>query len=208
MTTLADAVLSKAFSSVAKGLRPSGFEKAGKYKLYRSLDGVAWVLELQKSRDTTKTDIRYVINYGVLAPALFNGDDPRSAILSDCHWQSRVSGEDGREIWLHVSPSTTVEEVTATLEEAIAKQVLPDLSAFRSEADLVHFWLAGKNRGLTAKQRWVGLGQLLAKPGRPDEVRWVLAEIEGTEKDDWQRRLSRRQILDFAKEQGLDLDEP
>jgi hypothetical protein len=56
------------------------------------------VIELQPSRKSRPEEISFVINFGVIVPGLFVGEDLTKPEYGGCHWGGRVSGKDSVEI--------------------------------------------------------------------------------------------------------------
>ena len=134
-------------------------------------------IELQPSRRSTQEEISFVINFGVIVPSLFVGDDLTKAEYGGWHWGGRVSGKDSVEIWWPVRARDDVEELAARVTMLLKQEVLPALDGKQREDDIVALWKSGRSP-LVDSQRLLYLGTLLHRAGRRDEFEQTMAELE------------------------------
>jgi hypothetical protein len=175
----AKAVLTAAAGKVAAGLKARGFERRGLTFVRRAIDGFVSMIELQPFRKSTPEQLSFVINFGVIVPSLFAGDDLAKPEYGECHWGGRVSGKDGVEIWWPVRADDDVEQLAAHVTALMEQEVLPGLEAKQRDEDLIALWKTGQSPLLVDSQRLVFLGTLLHRAGRRAEFEQTKAELEG-----------------------------
>jgi len=193
----AKAVLTAAAGKVAASLKARGFERRGLTFVRRAVDGFVSMIELQPSRKSTPEQLLFVVNFGVIVPSFFAGDDLAKPEYGGCHWGGRVSGKDGVEIWWPVRADDDVEQVAARVAALTEQEVLPALEAKQREEDLIALWKTGGSPLLTDAQRLLFLGTLLHRAGRREEFEQTRAELEGKARDPFSlRALGRLKELD------------
>jgi hypothetical protein len=174
----AKAVLTAAAGKVAASLKARGFERRGLTFVRRAADGFVSMIELQPSRKSTQEQLLFVINFGVIVPSLFLGDDLTKPEYGGCHWGGRVSDKDGVEIWWPVRADDDVEQLAARVTTLMEQEVLPALEAKQREEDLIALWETGRSPNLVDSQRLLFLGMLLHRAGRRAEFERTKAELE------------------------------
>ena len=181
-------------------LEARGFQRrALKFVRRAGDDGFVSLIELQPSRSSTPEQLLFVINFGVIVPSLFVGEDLATPEYSDCHWGGRVSGKDGVEVWWPVRADDDVEQLAARVMVPIEEEVLPALEAKQRDEDLIALWKTGRSPLLVDSQRLLFLGTLLYRAGRRDEFEAAKSELERKAKDPFSlRALGELKELDVA----------
>jgi len=167
----AKAVLTAVAGKVAASLKARGFERrALKFVRRAGDDGFVSLIELQPSKKSTPEQVLFAINFGVIVPSLYVGDDLTKPEYGGCHWGGRVSGNDGVELWWPVRADEDVEQLTARVMALVAQEVLPALETKKDA------------------QRLLFLGTLLHRAGRRDEFEETKAELERKARDPFSLR--------------------
>jgi hypothetical protein len=174
----ARAILSVAVRKVGASVEPRQFERRGLKFVRRAEDGFVSLIELQPSRKSTPEKLLFVINFGVIVPSLFVGDDLANPEYGQCHWGGRVSNKEGVEIWWPVRADDDAEQLAARLAAVVKEQVLPGLDAKQREEDLIALWKTGRSPLLVDSQRLLFLGTLLHGAGKTEEFEQTKAELE------------------------------
>jgi hypothetical protein len=170
-------------------LKARGFERRGlKFVRRASGNGFVSLIELQPSRRSTSEQLLFVINFGVIVPSFFAGDDLTKPEYGGCHWGGRVSDKDGVETWLPVRADDDVEQLALRVTELLEHDVLPALEAKQRDEDLIKFWKSGQSPLLVDAQRLLFLGTLLHRAGRKDEFEEIKAELERKARDPFSLR--------------------
>jgi hypothetical protein len=172
-------VFAAAVAVVGPVLKQRGFRRRAS-KFTRMGEQIASLVEFQRSRDSSSRHLSFAINYGVAALSLLQveGVDGAKLWWTQCHWQHRVAGPDGREAWLSVRDTDDPNELAARLTPLVERDVLPVLEEKQSEADLVRLWMSGQCGGLVDARRLLCLGRLLHRAGRRAEAVQVRLELE------------------------------
>ena len=186
MPLTAKAVLSAAAKKVGSDLRARGFRRTG-LKFVRQGDEVVSMIQLQASRSGTAEAGTFVVNFGVLVPCLYIGQDIAKPVWTDCHWRERVSRV-GREAWFPFRANDDVDGLAARLTEIVEHDVLPVLETLQREEDLIALWKTGQGPGLGELNRLLLLGTLLHRAGRRSELSEIEAELELKADDAFARR--------------------
>lgn len=182
-------VLTAAASRVAAKLKVHGFQRRGlKFVRRVSDDGFVSLIELQPSRASTSQELRFVINYGVIVPSLFVGDNLSKPEYGGCHWGGRVSGKDGVEIWWAVRGEDDAEQLATRVTSVLEGEVLPALESKQRDDDLITLWKTGCSPLLVDSQRLFFLGMLLHNAGRRTEFEETTAELERKARDPFSLR--------------------
>jgi len=151
-----------AVATVGSALKQHGFLRSGS-KFTRTGREVVSLIQFQRSRDSTAACVTFVVNYGVavLSIAHAEGIDPAKLSWTDCQWQARVQGKDGREAWWSVRDGDDPNALAGRLTHLVEEEVLPALEQVQHEADLVTLWTSGKSPGLGDARRLLCLARLL-----------------------------------------------
>ena len=170
-------VLSEATIRVADALKTLGYTRSGTRFIRRGTE-VLSLIELQTSRSSTNNELSFVVNFGVVVISLTEGSDLSKPTYTDCHWGSRVSGQDGVERWWTVRVEDSPAELAEMLESVLRREVLPALESKQTEEAMIALWQTGRSPLLVEAQRLLFLGLLLHKAGKCSELVAVRSELE------------------------------
>jgi hypothetical protein len=189
----AQPIFTSAIALGGSGLKQRGFRRSGS-KFTRVGVEVASLIEFQRSRSSTSAYLTFVINYGVAVLSLAHAEGVDTAKLwwTQCHWQARVCGKDGRDAWWPVRRDDDPDELAARLTHVVEQDVLPPLEEKQREADLVALWTTGRSPGLIEARRLLCLGQLLHRAGRQADAVRTRLELERLPESPFTLRASRR----------------
>jgi hypothetical protein len=159
---------------VARGFRHRG----NTFRL--RLDEVIQIANIQRSRASTRAQVRFFVNLGVASQRLLKRQevDPQRCSIEDCHWRDRLLSDDLRsdgDSW--VVESTTATRVAASVSEALLTHGLPRLQSLGSDAAIRDLWLSNKSPGLTRVQRLMNLCLLLKEIGPLTELPSARTEL-------------------------------
>lgn len=193
----AKGVLAAAAQRVAVTLKDRNFKRRGLKFVRSPNDGFVSLIELQSSRKSTSEQLSFAINFGVIVPVLFGGEDLTNPNYTECHWGGRILSNDGIEAWWSVRAHDDVEQLAARLTALLTQDVLPRLDAMQLDDDLVSLWKTGQSPLLAEVQRLLFLGTLLHRLGRREEFEEVKADLECKARDSFsQRAIAKLKALD------------
>ncbi len=158
----------------------------------RAGDEVVSLVEIQTSRDATPHMLTFVVNYGVVVPSLFRGQDIENPTRMECHWGGRVNGRDGTEAWWPVRENDSADLVAANILRTVEDDVFPNMDSVQTESDLIALWKAGPSNILVEARKLEALAHLLHRAGRRAEVSEVRAQLERTATDSFSMRALER----------------
>jgi len=171
-------VLKGALTVVRQTLKARGFAAKGTRFHRRTESGNTEILSFQKSVKSTSSEVLLTINYGVYSACVGTklGDDPSASLhVEEAHWRKRLR-ESGREKWLLVKATDSVNECAKAILSAL-DGVLLELHAHAENEQLRDTWLAGQSPGIGRMQRLLFLAILVKQLGPADRLRDVVAEL-------------------------------
>lgn len=143
----------------SKLVRPLGFKRKGPILFKREGD-VFGVLQFQSGPSSTKTDISFTINFGVIIASLeseYRYDQivkyPSSVHL---HVRRRV----GQDTWWSITNETDLPTFNKYFFELVLSDALPFVQEYMNIENVLRLWEAGQSIGLTEGQRLKYLGKL------------------------------------------------
>jgi hypothetical protein len=146
---------------------------------YKVSDKNYGIINLQKSRDSTKEVIKFTINFGAYSDVLgrlqYGYSDSVKPGVDQCQWEARVgqfmSGSPDYWWYLKVSNfNAVISEVT----EAIQNIIMPELNKRMSNDDLISSWINERHAGTTAMGRFIYLTTLLKAKGDFDTLNQIV----------------------------------
>jgi hypothetical protein len=133
----AQCVLTAAVSKVSRALVARGFKRKRRTFVRRGVDDVMSLIQIQASRRSTAAELVFVVNFGVVVPVLYVGEDLHNPAFGGWHWGRRIADERGVEIWWSVRADADADDLAARLTSRIEREVLPALDALQREEDLI-----------------------------------------------------------------------
>jgi hypothetical protein len=151
---------------VAHALKSSGFERRGRI-LKAISKGNAAIVEFQKSDKSTKQELLFTINIGVVCGDLLDADrtDVNQVTIMHAHLRNRLGMllENPHDTWWEVNATSDVNRLASELVTLISAKAVPYLERFRDTDALVALWESNTSPGLTAVQRSRYLSELKEK---------------------------------------------
>jgi hypothetical protein len=168
-------------------LKQHGFIKKGNV-FYLTPNENFGVIEFQKSRDSTKDNIKFTINVGTCSNVLMKikeEDKFKGFQFDQCHWKTRI----GRllpvntDYWWNINNQTNAAELTEEVYRIIIDIAVPEMMNHITDEMLIETWKKQVAGGLTEYQRMINVVSLL-KARKSEELSVVAnairEEVKGT----------------------------
>ena len=146
------------------------------------------MIELQGGRSSTRDELSFVANFGVIVISLAQGRELSKTTYTDCHCGGRVRGQNGIERWWTVRVEDSPAELAETLESVSLSEMVPALESKRTEEAMITLWQTGRSPLLVDAQRLLFMGLLLHRSGRFSELVAVQSELESKAHDGFSAR--------------------
>lgn len=111
-----------------------GFKKSGQYYQYnpKDSDNIA-IINLQKSRDSSSSNIIFTFNIGIHFKNIFylnTGEVIKKPIINDCQWKIRIGKlmPINKDYWWNIDNSTDLEQITNELINIFQKFVFGEIN--------------------------------------------------------------------------------
>jgi len=134
---------------------------------YLLSEGNKGLINFQKSRDSSKTIIKFTINLGIQSTFLaqkLKGEVSNKPAIEDCHWKKRIGFflPQNQDYWWTIGDSNvSTEDLINEISTILKEIVLPYLNNHISDESLIQEWMSGISEGITELQRYVYLTTLL-----------------------------------------------
>src|SRR5579862_1795458 len=140
-------------------LRPFGFKRKGS-TLFKREGDIFGLLQFQSGPSSTRTEISFTINFGVIIASLENeyrynqiAKYPSSVHL---HVHRRV----GQDTWWSITNETDLPAFNKYFSDLVLSDVLPFVEKYMNIENVLGMWEDGESIGLTEGQRLRYLGKL------------------------------------------------
>lgn len=134
-----------------------GYKKSG--QLIKKISfGNAAIVEFQKSRDSTKEQVKFTLNLAIVCGEMLKidglmypfGTTLQSSKAHTSHLKLRIGKiVYGRDKWWDIDKSTDLEKLSAEIKEAIYLKAIPYIEQFLKNEDLLKLWVSNGYHGLT-----------------------------------------------------------
>lgn len=164
--------------ALAELFEPRGFVCTG-LQWFQPTGELRWLVEAQPWRGGWPGGAKVALNWGAFVASL--EDSEGGCVLrgwSTAHWGGRVMGADGLERWWEVADGDDPAPLAASLREAVVAEVLPQVDALTTEAELVRRWLEGQSTSPLEAKRLQCLALLLHRAGRRAEFDAAVEALE------------------------------
>ena len=150
-------------------LRDFNFRKKGENFILEKGNNLG-IINFQKSRRSSQTDILFTINVGVYLNSLSMFDYInmlKTPVIDGCHWKDRINpiASSKKESWWAIKNDTSLDEIYSKVRLALECSALPQIEKFIVDANLEKAWLSGISGGLSEQQRQLYTIVLLKKNG-------------------------------------------
>lgn len=137
-----DSIIKESFIEI---LKPLGFKKKAN-NFYLPLEKIGHIINIQKSRYSTKDDIRFTINVGIFSPEYWlarfnyhNKDVPAFPTEPECLIRKRIGCMRGLDdTWYTVTTTTDTDDLVAEMKYNISGFILPFLEKLNTEQKLIN----------------------------------------------------------------------
>jgi hypothetical protein len=158
------------------------YKKRG--SLFHSAIAGNWgVIGFQKSQSSTREEIAFTVNVGVVSARLarFSPRRAKGEVLptpDEWHWGHRLGFlmPEHDDVWWKIDGRSD-SEVTPGVGGALVQYAVPEIAKHASDEALRDLWLTGRSPGLTDLQRLRNLAVLLHFLGPADRLPAVLQDI-------------------------------
>lgn len=165
---MADRDIEEAFKAllgeIDARLKPQGFRKQG-HRFRRLSGGNAAIIELQRSRSSTRDRVRFTVNLGVICGRLLDEDGPTLAKSGafDGHLHERIGKflTPPRDEWWDLAAGVSLAGLVAEIAPLLDQAAL-FLDDHLDDAQLIALWQSGRSPGATDFQRQRFLRELTA----------------------------------------------
>ncbi|MDZ4707912.1 MAG: DUF4304 domain-containing protein [Saprospiraceae bacterium] len=160
-------------SQLAQYFKEQGFEKHRSNYLLRNGE-CNGVINIQKSKVSTKELIKFTYNIGVYSTVLanfYNGFVKEDIAIDDCHWIKRIGlfNNGNKDLWFEINTQITMDSLVKSLKYIFSKNVLPELKEILKANGLLATWVENKNTNVTEFERLLNLTVLMTKANHPDK---------------------------------------
>jgi Domain of unknown function (DUF4304) len=143
----------------AKLLRPFGFKRKGSILFKRERD-IFGVLQFQSGPSSTKTEISFTINFGVIIANLENEYRHNQIAKYPASVHLHVHRRVGQDTWWSITNETDVPTFNKYFSDLVLSDVLPFVEKYMNIENVLGMWEDGQSIGLTEVQRLRYLGKL------------------------------------------------
>lgn len=167
--------------SIGMFLKEQGFKKNGNNYYYINKSNIG-LLNIQKSKDSTQSRIKFTLNVGVFCPSIYKfmykKEQPKPCI-DDCHWKSRIGFflPDNDDYWWIIDSNVDIRSFSKELSCLISTYVVPAIKTHIESESLEKIWMSGISEGITEYQRYVYL-TILLKLENKDILPLIIDEFE------------------------------
>jgi hypothetical protein len=143
----------------AKLLRPFGFKRKGSILFKRDGD-IFGVLQFQSGPSSTKTEISFTINFGVIIASLESEYRYNQIAKYPSGLHLHVRRRVGQNTWCSVTNETDVPAFKKYFFDLVLSDVLPFVEKYMNIENVLSMWEDGQSSGLTERERLRYLGKL------------------------------------------------
>ncbi|HSH64488.1 MAG TPA: DUF4304 domain-containing protein [Bacteroidia bacterium] len=147
-------------------LKQIDFVKKGN-DFYKISDSTYGVVNFQKSRNSTKEELIFTINFGVYSTILGQLVDGYNSLtdpeVEQCQWRARIGAfmPGSPDYWWNVSTTDNLNNIVADVMEAVKNIIIPELNKRSSNEGLINCWINENYAGTTEIGRFKYLTTLL-----------------------------------------------
>ena len=140
-------------------LRSFGFKRKGSILFKREGD-IFGVLQFQNGPSSTKTEISFTINFGVIIASLENEYRYNQIAKYPSSVHFHVGRRVGQDTWWSITNETDVPAFNKYFSDLVRSDVLPFVEKYMNLENVLSMWEDGRSSGLTDGQRLRYLGKL------------------------------------------------
>ena len=166
-------------------------------------DDVWSLINFQKSRKSSATEIIFTVNVGIASSALFDfyAKVVKQPTIEDCHYRQRIGFllPQHSDKWWTINSDTNMETLCEDLKKCLSEYVFIEIEKYSSNSALRDLWLSDKCPGLTDTQRLMNLSVLLKNIGPTDLFNEVVEKMRLATKNKPIAPMIERHIQQLAK---------
>lgn len=160
-------ILKELLTILSPKLKKIGFTKKGN-SFYLFFEKNHGVINFQKSRDSSKEEILFTLNFGVYSYVLnqflsFDKENIDKPDLDNFHWYSRIGAfiSGNSDHWWKVKISDNLNLIASNVLRIIENNLMPELNLRLNDEGLINCWLTESKAGTSAFGRFRNLTILL-----------------------------------------------
>lgn len=156
-----------------------GFVKKGN-SFYLEAHKNFGVINFQKSRESTKEDIKFTINFGIYSDILgeleYHSNNVVKPEVELCHWRARVGAfmKNSHDFWWEVKVLDDLNSVTLNVMEIVQNIVMPEINKRLNDDGLISCWMNEAFAGTTEIGRFIHVTTLLKVKGDFNTLKQVV----------------------------------
>lgn len=159
MKSAAQLVYKQVQGETAKFLRPLGFKRKGTVLFKREAE-IFGVLQFQSAPSSTKTEISFTINFGVIIAGLESEYRYNQIARYPSSVHLHVCRRIGQNTWWSVTNETDMPAFNKYLLELVVSDALPFVEEYMNLENVLRMWEGGQSIGLAEGQRLIYLEKL------------------------------------------------
>lgn len=176
-------IFQQLLNTISLFLKPYCYSRKGN-AFYCQHGGNWGVIEFQKSRKSSDTEIIFTINFGVCSQNLLKFFKPemvdKKTSIEECHWRQRIGLllRDHTDKWWSINSNSSIEQLSVEIQEMLLVTGIPEIERYISDSELQALWLSNQSPGLTDVQRLINLSVLLKASGDVAQLNTVLQQLD------------------------------
>ncbi len=172
------------FKNIIKFLTPSlkemGFDKKGN-NFYIKVNNNYGIVNFQNSKESTKSAVKFTINFGVYSDMLgkvldYNYNIRNTPDVYQCQWGARVGYymPGSPDFWWVFNITDDLNSICTSVLDIVNEIIIPEISKRITDEGLLNCWLNNSYYGTTEIGRFKGLTTLLKVKGDFDNLNKVI----------------------------------
>ena len=144
----------EAFRHAREAMKQRGYRARGKVFWRRTESGNTWIIDVQRSRYSTRDEVRITVNYGVYSALVgrLHDDLPESVDVARAHFQERMGKGDDQ--WITIRKGDPVQAGAEALRRRCENAAVA-LAPFATDEALREEWLVPGTPGEPDRtRRW------------------------------------------------------
>ncbi|HLO45105.1 MAG TPA: DUF4304 domain-containing protein [Leadbetterella sp.] len=141
-------------TKINQPLKQMGFIKKGN-SFYLQVNKNYGVINFQKSRESTKEEIKFTINFGVYSDVLgqlqYDYNNSVKPEVEQCHWLARIGAfmKDSPDFWWEAKISDDLKSVASIVMDIVQNIAMPEINKRLNDEGLINCWMNEAFAGTT-----------------------------------------------------------
>jgi hypothetical protein len=146
-------VYAEILNECSKPLRHCGFTRKG-VNFRKVVDGNVQVVNFQKSSSSSRDEVKFTMNLGIVVGRLNDHLDAEGATVGAAHLAERIGMLlDGSDKWWFINSATARDALTVEVVDATERVAIPYLAGLETTQAIAKLWRSGVSPGVTQKLR-------------------------------------------------------